>query len=91
MQASKSSAGQARPSSKPGQMMKIYTDDSPGIIIDPVVVLVGALTFIASVFILHLGNLTLLINSWKIFEINSIKKDSSISALYLLDMSLHVQ
>ena len=57
MQAAKSSsANSSRPSSQPGQMMKIYTDDSPGITIDPVVVLVGALTFIASVFILHLGN-----------------------------------
>ncbi|KAI8805051.1 transport protein Sec61 subunit beta-like protein [Cladochytrium replicatum] len=35
-------------------MMRIYTDDSPGIKVDPVVVLIGSLTFIASVFILHL-------------------------------------
>ncbi|KAI8922699.1 Sec61beta family-domain-containing protein [Entophlyctis helioformis] len=36
-------------------MMRIYMDDSPGIKVDPVVVLVGSLTFIASVFILHIG------------------------------------
>ncbi|TPX74943.1 hypothetical protein CcCBS67573_g03782 [Chytriomyces confervae] len=43
-----------RPTPGPGGMMKIYTDDSPGVKVDPVVVLVGSLTFIASVFILHL-------------------------------------
>ncbi|KAI8911109.1 Pre protein translocase Sec Sec61-beta subunit [Gorgonomyces haynaldii] len=44
----------SRPPSQPGSMMKIYTDDAPGIQVDPVVVLVGSLTFIASVFILHI-------------------------------------
>jgi protein transport protein SEC61 subunit beta len=51
----------SRPAGQPGQMMQIYTDDSPGIKVyftyynrDPVVVLVGSLTFIASVFILHI-------------------------------------
>ncbi|KAI8901916.1 Sec61beta family-domain-containing protein [Globomyces pollinis-pini] len=43
-----------RPAQSPGQMLKMYTDDSPGIQVDPVVVLVGSLTFIASVFILHI-------------------------------------
>ncbi|KAJ3186419.1 hypothetical protein HK101_009654 [Irineochytrium annulatum] len=51
--AGKSGAGGGRPASTSG-MMKIYTDDSPGIKVDPVVVLVGSLTFIASVFILHI-------------------------------------
>ncbi|KAF9931858.1 Protein transport protein Sec61 subunit beta [Linnemannia zychae] len=40
-------------------MMRIYTDDSPGLIVDPVVVLVLSLAFIASVFALHIyGKLT---------------------------------
>ncbi|KAG0260097.1 hypothetical protein BG011_002116 [Mortierella polycephala] len=40
-------------------MMRIYTDDSPGIRVDPVVVLVLSLAFIASVFALHIyGKLT---------------------------------
>ncbi|KAI9331252.1 Sec61beta family-domain-containing protein [Zopfochytrium polystomum] len=51
--ASKSASG-GRPTPGQGGMMKIYTDDSPGIRVDPVVVLVGSLTFIASVFILHI-------------------------------------
>ncbi|KAI9339318.1 protein transport protein Sec61 subunit beta [Obelidium mucronatum] len=48
------SAQPGRPTPGPGGMMKMYTDDAPGIKVDPVVVLVGSLTFIASVFILHL-------------------------------------
>ncbi|KAF9929676.1 hypothetical protein FBU30_001306 [Linnemannia zychae] len=40
-------------------MMRIYTDDSPGLNVDPVVVLVLSLAFIASVFALHIyGKLT---------------------------------
>ncbi|KAI8350816.1 Sec61beta family-domain-containing protein [Mortierella sp. GBAus27b] len=40
-------------------MMRIYTDDSPGLRVDPVVVLVLSLAFIASVFALHIyGKLT---------------------------------
>ncbi|KAL1923801.1 uncharacterized protein VTP21DRAFT_8781 [Calcarisporiella thermophila] len=35
-------------------MMRIYTDDSPGLRVDPVVVLVLSLAFIASVFALHI-------------------------------------
>ncbi|KAF7726444.1 Arf guanine nucleotide exchange factor sbh1 [Apophysomyces ossiformis] len=35
-------------------MMRIYSDDSPGLRVDPVVVLVLSLTFIASVFGLHI-------------------------------------
>lgn len=38
----------------PQGMFKIYTDDSPGIKVDPVIVLVGTLFFIASVFFLHI-------------------------------------
>ncbi|KAJ3189239.1 Protein transport protein Sec61 subunit beta [Gaertneriomyces sp. JEL0708] len=49
-------SGASRPSgaSGPGGMMRIYTDDSPGIKVDPVVVLIGSLVFIASVFVLHI-------------------------------------
>lgn len=43
-----------RPATQPGAMLKMYTDDAPGLQVDPVVVLVGSLTFIASVFILHI-------------------------------------
>ncbi|KAG5461739.1 MAG: protein transport protein Sec61 subunit beta, partial [Olpidium bornovanus] len=44
--------------STPG-MMRLYTDDSPGLKVDPVVVLVLSLAFIASVFMLHIyGKLT---------------------------------
>jgi len=46
--------GSNRPPTQPGSMMKMYSEDSPGIQIDPVVVLVGSLTFIASVFVLHI-------------------------------------
>ncbi|CAG8626981.1 4075_t:CDS:2 [Cetraspora pellucida] len=35
-------------------MMKLYTDDAPGLKVDPVVVVVLALAFIGSVFILHI-------------------------------------
>lgn len=40
--------------SVPSGMFKIYTDDSPGIKVDPFIVLIGTLTFIASVFLLHI-------------------------------------
>ncbi|KAJ1832812.1 hypothetical protein LPJ63_003243 [Coemansia sp. RSA 2711] len=40
-------------------MMRLYTDDAPGLKVDPVVVLVLSLVFIASVFLLHIyGKLT---------------------------------
>ncbi|KAJ1798065.1 hypothetical protein LPJ59_002742 [Coemansia sp. RSA 2399] len=40
-------------------MMRLYTDDAPGLKVDPVVVLVLSLVFIASVFMLHIyGKLT---------------------------------
>ncbi|KAJ1645721.1 hypothetical protein IWQ61_010286 [Dispira simplex] len=40
-------------------MMRLYTDDAPGLKVDPVVVLVLSLVFIASVFCLHIyGKLT---------------------------------
>ncbi|RIA90708.1 protein transport protein Sec61 subunit beta [Glomus cerebriforme] len=35
-------------------MMKLYTDDAQGLRVDPVVVIVLALAFIGSVFILHI-------------------------------------
>lgn len=43
-----------RPSNPLNAPMKIYADDAPGIKVDPVVVLVASLTFIASVFVLHI-------------------------------------
>ncbi|RKP05120.1 Sec61beta family-domain-containing protein [Thamnocephalis sphaerospora] len=40
-------------------MMRMYTDDAPGLRVDPVVVLVLSLVFIGSVFVLHIyGKLT---------------------------------
>ncbi|KAJ8327876.1 hypothetical protein BDV3_005224 [Batrachochytrium dendrobatidis] len=53
-QKASSSSASNRPATQPGSMMRIYMDDSPGVKVDPVVVLVGSLTFIASVFILHI-------------------------------------
>ncbi|KAI3636532.1 hypothetical protein MIR68_005416 [Amoeboaphelidium protococcarum] len=35
-------------------MMRMYTDDSPGIKVDPVTVLVFSLMFIGAVFLLHI-------------------------------------
>ncbi|CAG8585464.1 5975_t:CDS:2 [Diversispora eburnea] len=35
-------------------MMRLYTDDAPGLKVDPVVVVVLSLAFIGSVFILHI-------------------------------------
>ncbi|PVU84853.1 hypothetical protein BB559_007342 [Furculomyces boomerangus] len=35
-------------------MLRLYTDDSPGLRVDPVVLMVMCLVFIASVFLLHL-------------------------------------
>ncbi|CAH1762803.1 11968_t:CDS:2 [Entrophospora sp. SA101] len=35
-------------------MMKLYTDDAPGLRVDPVVVVVLALAYIGSVFFLHI-------------------------------------
>ncbi|KAG0280006.1 MAG: Pre protein translocase Sec Sec61-beta subunit [Linnemannia gamsii] len=58
-----SSSSKEKTSRAPGPstagMMRIYTDDSPGLRVDPVVVLVLSLAFIASVFALHIyGKLT---------------------------------
>ncbi|EKM53233.1 uncharacterized protein PHACADRAFT_163521 [Phanerochaete carnosa HHB-10118-sp] len=36
-------------------MLKLYTDDSPGIRVDPFIVLVLSLSFIASIFFLHIS------------------------------------
>ncbi|KAJ3035536.1 Protein transport protein Sec61 subunit beta [Rhizophlyctis rosea] len=52
--AAKSAAASRPTGQNPGGMMRMYTDDSPGIKVDPVTVLVASLTFIASVFILHI-------------------------------------
>ncbi|KAF9585400.1 Protein transport protein Sec61 subunit beta [Lunasporangiospora selenospora] len=59
----RSSTSRAQTTRTPGPstsgMMRIYTDDSPGLRVDPVVVLVLSLAFIASVFALHIyGKLT---------------------------------
>ncbi|PWN89137.1 hypothetical protein FA10DRAFT_223924, partial [Acaromyces ingoldii] len=37
-------------------MMKLYTDDSKGLSVDPVVVLVLAISFVFSVVVLHVGS-----------------------------------
>ncbi|KAG9291535.1 hypothetical protein G9A89_021954 [Geosiphon pyriformis] len=47
----------SRPISRAGgssTMMKLYADDAPGLKVDPVVVVVLALAFIGSVFVLHI-------------------------------------
>ncbi|KIM81250.1 hypothetical protein PILCRDRAFT_821711 [Piloderma croceum F 1598] len=36
-------------------MLKLYTDDSPGLRVDPFIVLVLSLSFIASIFFLHIS------------------------------------
>jgi len=52
---SSSSSAAARPARQTsGGMWKFYTDDSPGIKVGPVPVLVMSLVFIASVFMLHI-------------------------------------
>jgi protein transport protein SEC61 subunit beta len=38
-----------------GTMLKLYTDDSPGLRVDPYVVLILSLVFIASIFFLHIS------------------------------------
>ncbi|KAI1320705.1 Protein transport protein Sec61 subunit beta [Mortierella claussenii] len=56
---SKSAQTSRAPGPSTSGMMRIYTDDSPGLRVDPVVVLVLSLAFIASVFALHIyGKLT---------------------------------
>ncbi|TIB73685.1 hypothetical protein E3Q22_03140 [Wallemia mellicola] len=37
-------------------MLKLYTDDSPGLKVDPFVIVVLSLAFIASIFFLHKGH-----------------------------------
>ncbi|ORE04629.1 Pre protein translocase Sec Sec61-beta subunit [Rhizopus microsporus var. microsporus] len=49
-----SSARGGIPGGSTSSMMSIYSDDAPGLRVDPVVVLVLSLTFIASVFGLHI-------------------------------------
>jgi len=36
-------------------MLRLYTDDSPGLRVDPFVVLVLSLAFIGSIFFLHIS------------------------------------
>jgi len=43
-----------RSSATTGSMWRFYTDDSPGIKVGPLPVLVGSLVFIATVFLLHI-------------------------------------
>jgi protein transport protein SEC61 subunit beta len=50
--ASKTPSSVARPNDN--SMWKFYTEDSPGIKVGPVPVLIMSLAFIASVFILHI-------------------------------------
>lgn len=38
-----------------GTMLKLYTDDSPGLRVDPYVVLILSLAFIGSIFFLHIS------------------------------------
>ncbi|KRY67982.1 Protein transport protein Sec61 subunit beta [Trichinella pseudospiralis] len=47
-------ATKAKAGASGGGMWRFYTDDSPGIKIGPVPVLVMSLVFIASVFVLHI-------------------------------------
>ncbi|CAI4227155.1 unnamed protein product [Auanema sp. JU1783] len=48
------SAGRARAAGSQGGMWRFYTEDSTGLKIGPVPVLVMSLVFIASVFVLHI-------------------------------------
>uniref|UniRef100_A0A3B1KFR4 SEC61 translocon subunit beta n=1 Tax=Astyanax mexicanus TaxID=7994 RepID=A0A3B1KFR4_ASTMX len=48
------SAGRATASAGTGGMWRFYTEDSPGLKVGPVPVLVMSLLFIASVFMLHI-------------------------------------
>lgn len=36
-------------------MLKLYTDDSPGLKVDPFVIVVLSLSFIGSIFFLHIS------------------------------------
>ena len=51
---SSSTASRSRAGASTGGMWRFYTDDSPGIKVGPVPVLVMSLLFIASVFMLHI-------------------------------------
>jgi len=51
---SAASGGRSRAAANSGGMWRFYTDDSPGIKVGPVPVLVMSLVFIASVFMLHI-------------------------------------
>ncbi|KAK8395251.1 hypothetical protein O3P69_006159 [Scylla paramamosain] len=44
----------SRSTASTGGMWRFYTDDSPGIKVGPLPVLVGSLVFIATVFMLHI-------------------------------------
>ncbi|KAK4304265.1 hypothetical protein Pmani_023783 [Petrolisthes manimaculis] len=47
-------ATSGRSTASTGGMWRFYTDDSPGIKVGPLPVLVGSLVFIATVFMLHI-------------------------------------
>jgi len=47
-------ATSGRSAASTGGMWRFYTDDSPGIKVGPLPVLVGSLVFIATVFMLHI-------------------------------------
>jgi len=49
-----SSSGRTRNAANSAGMWRFYTDDSPGIKVGPVPVLIMSLVFIASVFMLHI-------------------------------------
>merc|ERR1712008_667588 len=49
-----STATSGRSAASTGGMWRFYTDDSPGIKVGPLPVLVGSLVFIATVFMLHI-------------------------------------
>ncbi|CAH1249253.1 protein transport protein Sec61 subunit beta-like [Branchiostoma lanceolatum] len=51
---SSASRGQARATGNTAGMWRFYTEDSPGLKVGPVPVLVMSLLFIASVFMLHI-------------------------------------
>lgn len=51
---SSTTASRSRATASSGGMWRFYTDDSPGIKVGPVPVLVMSLLFIASVFMLHI-------------------------------------
>merc|ERR1711955_158225 len=77
--------GQRAGGTSSGGMWRFYTDDSPGIKVGPVPVLVMSLLFIACVFMLHIWENTTgpsEINKWKFCPV------SYFTVLYLVDSQL---